>query len=60
MDCQVCKRKNEVCTNQHQLSKDGSHWWSGWPGAYCLGCGADDPEELCLADNCLCYCHNNE
>jgi hypothetical protein len=28
------------------------HQWSGWPGAYCLKCGAGDPAEECMADNC--------
>lgn len=26
------------------------HQWSGWPGAYCLRCGASDPIEEMLAD----------
>lgn len=26
------------------------HRWSGWPGAWCLDCGADDPHEIGLAD----------
>jgi hypothetical protein len=26
------------------------HRWSGWPGAWCLDCGCDDPRELALAD----------
>lgn len=25
------------------------HRWSGWPGAYCLDCGAEDQREICLA-----------
>ena len=25
------------------------HRWSGWPGAYCLDCGAEDQAEVCLA-----------
>ena len=25
------------------------HEWSGWPGAYCLVCGAEDQNEVCLA-----------
>lgn len=29
----------------------GYHRWSGWPGAYCMYCGAEDPMELALADN---------
>lgn len=28
-------------------SKD--HRWSGWPGAWCLDCGAEDKRELCAA-----------
>lgn len=26
------------------------HRWSGWPGAWCLDCGAEDAWEMCLAD----------
>lgn len=25
------------------------HHWSGWPGAFCLHCGADDPMEAAIA-----------
>ena len=25
------------------------HRWSGWPGAVCLKCGAEDPIEACMA-----------
>lgn len=35
------------------------HRWSGWPGAYCLNCFAEDPHEQCLADDSPerpCYC----
>jgi hypothetical protein len=33
------------------------HNWSGWPGAYCLNCGAGDPAEDALAHGCDdCYC----
>ena len=32
------------------------HRWSGWPGAWCLDCGADNPIECCImaghGDNC--------
>lgn len=24
------------------------HRWSGWPGAYCFYCMADDPVEACV------------
>lgn len=27
------------------------HRWSGWPGAWCLDCGAEDQNELALADD---------
>ena len=27
-----------------------THRWSGWPGAWCLDCGREDPMELALAD----------
>lgn len=27
------------------------HRWSGWPGAYCLRCGAEQVLELALAEN---------
>jgi len=36
----------------------GNHWWSGWPGAYCMKCHQEDPRELCLADSCKCHCHD--
>lgn len=26
------------------------HRWSGWPGAWCLDCGCEDPRERALAD----------
>ena len=36
------------------------HRWSGWPGAYCQDCGAEDQREICLADcggtSVLCSC----
>lgn len=27
------------------------HNWSGWPGAFCLDCGAEDMIELCIAEH---------
>ena len=30
------------------------HRWSGWPGAWCLDCGAEDAGEACLAEDCYC------
>ena len=35
----------------------GEHWWSGWPGAYCLKCGDGDASEICLG-GCACPCHD--
>jgi hypothetical protein len=34
-----------------------NHRWSGWPGAYCLDCGEEDKNEICLA-GCSCPCHD--
>jgi len=33
------------------------HWWSGWPGAYCMKCGSEDKDELCIG-GCNCSCHD--
>ena len=32
------------------FSPEGHHW-SGWPGAQCLKCGAEDPMEIALGEN---------
>lgn len=35
------------------------HRWSGWPGAWCLDCGIEDPNEVCIAthdDGLICEC----
>lgn len=29
------------------------HRWSGWPGAWCLDCGCDDPYEIAIGDNLI-------
>ena len=29
------------------------HRWSGWPGAFCLNCGSDDPTEWAIANDLL-------
>jgi hypothetical protein len=26
------------------------HRWSGWPGAWCLDCGCEDPVEIAIAE----------
>ena len=31
------------------MTEGYNHRWSGWPGAYCLKCGSDDPIESALA-----------
>ena len=31
---------------------------SGWPCAYCLICGIDEPDEICIASGCECPCHD--
>jgi len=57
-----CEQKNIVpCPANKSLhgEKTDQHWWSGWPGAMCLKCGDDDKNELCLADNCKCPCHDD-
>lgn len=36
--------ENEACFNSEH------HHWSGWPGAFCLKCGSEDPYEIALAD----------
>jgi len=33
-----------------------THRWSGWPGAWCLDCGIEDPGEACMASNPACVC----
>lgn len=33
-----------------------THRWSGWPGAWCLDCGIEDPAEACVANNPQCVC----
>ena len=55
--CPSCVSGANDCSTPHKLSRQRGHWWNGWPGAYCMGCGAEDPQETCLADNCSCECH---
>ena len=47
------------CPAQRVLhsEKPEDHWWSGCPGAVCMKCGSDDPQELCVAGPCACSCH---
>ena len=39
---------------------ESAHVWSGWPGAFCLRCGAEDNREICLADGHDIECTNPE
>ena len=39
-------------------ASNGRHRWSGWPGAWCLDCGALDVDELCIGRVCECPCHD--
>ncbi len=42
--------------------EDGEHHfqyiWLGWPGTWCIYCGADDEFESCLMRRCSCRCHH--
>lgn len=40
-------------TTAREKAGQQPHRWSGWPGAWCLDCGADDPYELALADGLI-------
>jgi hypothetical protein len=28
-----------------------AHRWSGWPGAWCLDCGQEDQNEICVSEH---------
>ena len=49
----------EVCPSEVTLhsEKVGEHWWSGWPGAFCMKCFAGDLSESCMG-GCMCPCHD--
>lgn len=49
----------EPCTRLISLHGEaiGEHWFSGWPGAYCLKCGEEDKNEVCIGIGCECQCH---
>jgi len=51
--------EKETCTRLISLhgEKIGEHWFSGWPGAYCLKCLEEDKDELCIGTGCECQCH---
>ena len=58
-ECAEGAREGEVCTGTISLhgEPETEQWWSGWPGAWCMKCGVDDPEELCTGSGCSCICH---
>ena len=35
------------------MTTDYGHQWSGWPGAFCLKCGAEDKTELAVGDGII-------
>lgn len=37
--------------NIQKMVTNTSHRWSGWPGAWCLDCGREDPTELCAIEH---------
>lgn len=45
----------EVCTDCYKFLRTCTfaHRWSGWPGAWCLDCGCEDPREIsiCLGEH---------
>jgi hypothetical protein len=57
----TCSRKNyQPCPAPNSLRGEpvGEHWWSGFPGAYCLKCGAANVDEECVGSGCECPCHD--
>lgn len=55
-----CARKDKAsCPANRTLHGENldEHWWSGWPGAICLKCGAEDVDEICISQGCGCPCH---
>lgn len=49
-----------VCPSGKSLhsEKPFEHWWSGWPGAFCMKCFAGDLMESCIGCVCECQCHD--
>lgn len=37
--------------HEHAEDQDRNHLFSGWPGAWCQHCGAEDQGEVCLAEH---------
>jgi len=53
--------EKQPCPSNTSLygEKVTEHWWSGWPGAFCLKCGAEDKDEICIGGGCPCPCHED-
>lgn len=48
-----CSVRNVQIDDRHEEEgrvEHKEHRWSGWPGAWCLDCGCEDPREVALAD----------
>lgn len=46
---------------KHTESTIKQHRWSGWPGAWCLDCGVEDPVESALGcPNCDLRCFDGD
>lgn len=44
-------------TQRRRDDPEPQHRWSGWPGAYCLGCGAEDRREtVCCLEHDVVAC----
>ena len=43
--------RQEIFGSTRSKVMSRSHHWSGWPGAYCLKCGAEDPMEIAIGEN---------
>lgn len=50
--CDVCREREEKLKSEEMKDpwpdNHKGHWWSGWPGAYCMRCGADHYLEYAL------------
>lgn len=45
--------KTDAPINGQATTEGGAlseHRWSGWPGAWCIDCGCEDPREIGLAE----------
>ena len=58
-DC--AQLEKAACLSVYSLhgEKIGEHWWSGWPGSYCMKCLEEDKDEVCIDMGCECPCHDS-